>query len=602
MYRALLIILVFSSCAFAADSSYYVNQGISFFEIKDYDAALVAFEEAEKISPGNLRITFNQACALWGSKKTDEAIEKFRKTAFAKDRNLAADSLYNIANIYVGRAVSYLAEPPENTPQTQRERSFAELEIAEKEFADCLLVDSTRTDARKSLESVRAWKSHIANVWANHDRNIKWNENSFAEYLTLLEKEQWTLRKQLQDELKEPNSPKKYQTFFLASKIQSRFADESSDLRKKIETTPLENLFPKSSKYTTSGNMEKIVREMIPQTEKFAQNASDSSVKLGEYSVDSALKSQGKAIEALDCIQTMRKNYEMQVRDAADLQETLVLQSRQTELDVPEHVWRQRFVERLAAAFLEKAKNEAEKIEADVLRNQKADDVVESDDDMFREIEKSDDELLLDSMKIALTLGPEIMELLRDIPLLYAENNLEDAGQIQEKVRVKLNRILEPLEEKTEQSRSQDPSEQKSNENERSDSRPDRQDGDTPKENTDSSDDPEQSEDGEPVESNETPEKNDGNETENSQQGESGNNSNENGTKTNPKQSVDTNATMNDVKTAEMLPLSEAEDNTEKLNAETLIRNVKRRHQEAEKIRAQLRRLTEPNSREPKDW
>ena len=610
MYRALLIIVMFTPGVFAADSVYYVNQGISFFEAKDYAAALVAFDEAEKIAPNDLRITFNQACALWGSKKTDEAIEKFRKTAFAKDRNLAADSLFNIGSIYVARAVSYLADPPANTSQLRRDQSFAELEIAEKEFSDCLIVDPKRTDARKTLESIRTWKDHIENAWTDRDKNVKWNENSFSDYLMLLEKEQWSLRKQLQDEHKQPNTPKKYQSFFIASKIQSRLAGEASDLRKKIETTPLENLFPQSSKYTTGEEMEETVRIMLSQTDAFAQNASDSAAKLRDYSVESALKSQQKAIESLDNIQTIRKNYEMLVRDAVDLQEMLVSQSRLSELDVPEHVWRQSFVKRFVDAFLEKASDESTKIESDILRNQNFDDTDESENDMFREIDKSDDELLLDSMKLALEFGPEIMELLHNIPLQYDQGNRENASQIQEKLRVKLNRILEPLEEKTEQSHSQDTNESESNSDSQPDTNPQRQDADTANEDSNASDEnAEQSDEESSMGSDELDEKQGENNENGSDQSKKedpiNDSTNEKGTKSNPNQPTEVsepNAELNESKSAEISTLPESENDIEKINADTLIRNIKRRHQEAEKIRLQLRRLTEPNRKDPKDW
>ncbi|MGL6195396.1 MAG: hypothetical protein ACRC2T_11305 [Thermoguttaceae bacterium] len=662
---------------FASELAHYVNQGVDFYQKGDYDSAIAAFDKAEKISPKDDAVIFNQACALMAAKKTTQAVEKFRKTAFSEDKSLVCDSLINLGIIHIDTATALLTEETGDTPIASRAKIIAELSKAAKEFADCLYVDSQNNTARENLEMVRTWKTQLEEIWSKNEREKIIEDSSLLEYVKVLENEQRLVKQYLLEIKQLPESQRKFQRMFELGKKQAQVAsEEKAVLANKINSLDAAELFP----YTANANetiSDQEVSEKRNQLKEFADKIVTNSTKAAEdFRTVKTPEFQiaiEDAVESLDSLRTELTDYETLVKLAAEMQDTLTYELQRESRNHDNLLWDQKFVLRWVPKIIEKA-NLLEALEQQRKlseSNSKQPDNVADDtnnhnenvDDNFNDskillnseglldaenlidaFEKSDTELLHESMQLAITLGPEVESLLNKAVKCIQEEKIESAQDYQVQARDFLRRIVEPLETKKEQSPKQSNDTNKQNSDTES--------------NDDNKSDSEQNQDNSRNENNEPNlnddfndgSKNNRNNKKNTSQGnEQGENSDINDEDNNEpdeilnqrngginddldttpekqnknEKPVNTKSSNDEItdETAdggELMPdddnqnegdmsefeaaLLQEKQKTDKENAETIIRAVKRRKQEAEKIRTQLRRMTLPNQRELKDW
>ncbi|MCL2305121.1 MAG: hypothetical protein FWC43_07230 [Planctomycetaceae bacterium] len=283
-YHLSLIFLLFPFASLAADSAVYsVNQGLRFYLQGNYDAALLAFEEAGKLAPNDFRITYNQACTYLAAGRSEEAMEKFRASAFAPDRNLVYDSLLTLGNIAVDRASSYLSEPLEKTASGNRKRFLVELLVAEKEFADAIGILPNRVEAKDNLEAIRLWKNTLETRWKEGDRNHRAESLSLAEHLNRIEQSQQTICRKTAAETERTDSPKKFQTLYLLAKEQADLIPEIEVFWKKFQA---EYLAPDRTRF-----------------EELNRHIANSVGSLKSYDGKSVLPFQSATLEILNAIQ-----------------------------------------------------------------------------------------------------------------------------------------------------------------------------------------------------------------------------------------------------------------------------------------------------------
>ena len=655
-----LFISILSPFLFAANVGYSVNQGLRFYQQGDYDAALVAFEEAEKLAPNDFRITYNQACTYLAAGRTDDAMEKFRRTAFAADRKLVYDSLLSLGNIAVDRAKSYLSELPEETPPGNRRKFLTELLVAEKEFSDAIDVLPRRTQAKENLEAVRMWKISLDAHWIQNDQKIRAESLSAGEYLGRIEQLQQTIYRKTVAETQLADSPKKFQSLYLFAREQGDLIPAIAIFGKKFQEEYSISNRPRLPSDDREGKDQFSLDETSRRMEELVRHITHSADALESYDGKSALQFQSAALEMLDAIHNDFRDYPQLVRLAAMRQGNLVTEADRQDDDVRDLLWKQRLIYYSVQLFLKDAHRETTSRPLPI--------AVSDENDLFRETGNSPEQLLRQSQQTAIAAGPELEQRFKTIfagwdavppddtvPLDIVKQNLRQ-------VRDLLRRILEPLDEipkssplagnfgsqnSTSESDFFGDSESEDSRDDDSEKREQASKSES-KNGTSPSSKPSESQDGDPFEGNSSDgetnsEKRSGksasgkesledfgesfseNRVKDEQKSASGpdkatlsksekgegkveptGGSAKSGSQVDSKQSIPRKPQIADYDPDDRTTLTQEEANmiqAAQEQANVLIRTVKRRQQDAEKFRNQIRQLFEPvKEREPKDW
>jgi len=420
-------------------ANYSVNQGLRFYEQGNYDAALVAFEEAEKQAPNDFRITYNQACTYLAAGRTAEAIEKFRRTAFAPDRNLVYESLLSLGNIAVDQAESYLAKPPENTTPGHRRNFHAELLVAEREFVDAIDILPGRTQAKENLESIRQWKSTLDTLWKQNDQKKRAETLTAAEHLSRIEQSQQTVYRKTAAETLVADSPKKFQSLYLIAKEQGDLIQEIELLWEKFQAEYSLPDRPRLPSDDREGNDHFSLEKTEIWFEDLTRHIANSTNRLESYDGRSAKQFQVAALEMLDTLQNGLRDYSQLVRLAAMRQSNLVVEADKPDCDFTEILWKQRLVYHNVLLFLKDAYRETS---LSVLPTP-----ISDEDDLFRETGNSPEELLRQSQQTALAVSSELEYLFNEIFVDLEDDRLGDAPLNLRRVRELLRKIVEPLDE-----------------------------------------------------------------------------------------------------------------------------------------------------------
>ena len=183
--------------------------------------------------PSDPRSLFNHGAELAASGKLDEATDILRQVAVVRDKTIAARALSLLGQIAATAAKHSVSENPVETPAEHRQTIFNHLQSAERSFAESLSL-LPNEDVRQHLETLRAWRHNMTNVWEEYDRE----QLRSAE---LQRRVQWLAdwEEKLMEEVRpmadEPNSPRKFQTGYEMSREQRRLAEELAMLQE----TPL---------------------------------------------------------------------------------------------------------------------------------------------------------------------------------------------------------------------------------------------------------------------------------------------------------------------------------------------------------------------------
>ncbi|MFH1877475.1 MAG: tetratricopeptide repeat protein [Candidatus Omnitrophota bacterium] len=95
---AIIMISVFSMGFTGNTLSGKIREGNKLYENKDYDAALVKYNDAQADDPARAEIFFNMGNVFYRQKKYEEAIDAFKKSMEKGDQGLAGKALYNTGN------------------------------------------------------------------------------------------------------------------------------------------------------------------------------------------------------------------------------------------------------------------------------------------------------------------------------------------------------------------------------------------------------------------------------------------------------------------------------------------------------------------------
>ena len=144
----LTISLMLVSPASAKSVADWVGEGNQAFDVQAFDAAISAYDKALSENPGDARILYNKACALYMNKDYAGARDLFEKAALkANDAVFEAKTHFNMGNAEFKNSTNSRDTDLKNTIEGV-ERSIAHYEKA-------LALNPEMTDAAHNLEMAR---------------------------------------------------------------------------------------------------------------------------------------------------------------------------------------------------------------------------------------------------------------------------------------------------------------------------------------------------------------------------------------------------------------------------------------------------------------
>jgi cobalamin biosynthesis protein CobT len=258
---------------------------------------------ADRQSGSDPRLLFNRGVELAVSGKFDEATEVLRQVAMVRDKSVAARALSLLGQISALSAQQSVSDNPAETPAEHRQIIFNHLQSAEHSFAESLSLVPNE-EVRQYLETLRAWWHNMNHVWEEYDRE----QLRSAE---LQQRVQWLANweEQLMEKVRpvadEPNSPRKFQTAYEASRKQKQLAEELAMLQE----TPLQAIPTDDEEF-----VERWLR--LPEIQNLADEAAE---LLSRNQMTEALPKQE---QVLDYLRTLfKKEQDQQNQDQQDQQE-----------------------------------------------------------------------------------------------------------------------------------------------------------------------------------------------------------------------------------------------------------------------------------------
>ncbi len=161
-----------------------VTQGVEQYRKAKYSNAAKAFADAELLSPKNLTVKFNRACAEARIRNRADAMSLYRQAAATRDPKLAAAAHYNLGSLEALEAQGVFGGSPENASKADRERGMEHLADAVSHFRTSLNADPSRSDARRNIEVIRAWQAKMRKVWKEKDQQKEQQQQEPEESLT----------------------------------------------------------------------------------------------------------------------------------------------------------------------------------------------------------------------------------------------------------------------------------------------------------------------------------------------------------------------------------------------------------------------------------
>jgi hypothetical protein len=565
IFRTLLSIALFFAVQTLAAAS--TGEGVKAFRNGDYQKAAEEFANAEQKSPDDLRIIFNHGAALAASGKLDEAIQALRKSAVAKDKNIASKSLVLLGGLAVERAKQILPEKPEETPSEQRQHVLDQLLAAEKYYTESLIVEPSET-VRMNLEQIRAWKNKIQTEWDSVDRSKK-RSDDIAQRLQWFEDWEGTINNTIRQINEIPDSPKKFQTLYETARNQNKLTDEISVLRNEFQQTLQQKPDGKEISEQERQGAESVLQE-LEQIQNLAGNVGES---LRQFQSEKALDVARETTNRMNRLRLNLSPFEAIVQEAEKKQATLcnnnpanVNKPTETEptkiSDLSEQSREEQLIADWTPLMAFRAKQGLQNIESGHLNNPN------QPVDAIRE-----------SMNLAVQYAPEIQTITEEASRLLAENQSEEALPKQNQALERLREILKPLQQNPQnqqnQNQQQNQQQQQQNQQQQQDGQQNNQEQEQKQEKNQ-----EQKQEQEQQQNQEQKQKEQEKKTDKSAES--------NASETKPEQQKD--------------DLTSQKKDAETEKAERMLRQVKRRQQEANERREKIRALLMQTAPVEKDW
>lgn len=526
-----------------------VRLGTEAFRKGDYLKASEAFAEAGQRNPNDPRIVYNHGAALAAAGKTDEAVEVLRKTAVSPDKGVAVNSLLLLGGISVEEARQALSQ--EETPPEQRTKILERLAAAERSYGEVLQIEPDHKTARRNLEELRARRDRVREAWADADRS-KHRQGEITDRLRWLENWEGELHDKIRQGDTEADSPKKFQGFYETAKDQGRLAGELGLLQDDLRQYQAEM----DARDAGEGES-RALEDLVGQLDRLRTAAHGVEEQLGRFQPRQAAEEARKLQEQLNRFRMGLSTFEQIVREAEQRQSQLVDANPESGAEPKDD--EARALRDNSAEQVRGEKNVAAWMPLMVYRARQGLQELENQPAPAEptETEASPEDPRRKSLELAVQYGPEIAELAENAATLLQEGRGADALPDQ-------RRALELLREILRQEQ-QDPQQQQ-------DQQQDQQQQD------------QQNQSGQEQEPQNGQEQNDGQQGQGDQDPQ-------------PKQGEDEQEQDGEPENAET-----REKEREVQRAEQLLRQVKRRQQEATERRERVRLLLRQMEPVDKDW
>lgn len=424
-----------------------LQKGIREFNASNYKAAADAFQQAEDISGEDHRISYNRGIALLKLGKADDAIEAFLQAALSPDAKLAIKSLIEIGNIHVSCAKREMTNSPELLETDVRKLVEEELASAVKYFEAAVDIDPDNQSIKDRIEHIRLWLERMRGIWKEKDRNAKHLRTPILEYLDEKQDELEKIRTKsiaFQDEL---GSPKKFQ------EMKNTFDSISDILAESAKITEMIDLHLSAEPpFGSPGHTE----EMGPVNEKmsrFAKFLREGAEPLKSYKNVDPFGPMAKSIGELDEVQTLLKPYEKVLLEMIPEQEHLIQTSYpQTDGKSLENARRQDMIAQRLPILMQRANQGLTNFRehphllmepsGPMLGTADEPGTTEDAVEYVRNLEK-----IKESMELAVKHLPEVVSDFSFAKKQLENGNFESAGKSQENGLELLRKIAEPLQD-----------------------------------------------------------------------------------------------------------------------------------------------------------
>ncbi|MDR1479528.1 MAG: tetratricopeptide repeat protein [Planctomycetaceae bacterium] len=543
-----------------ADST-QIRNGSDAFRNGEFDQAAKAFEKAAENLPKDLRLTYNHGIALAASGDLDGAIEILRKSALASDTKIAVLSLNSLAQIHINQAKQQL---PKNQTETPPEKRITIIELVNKSeqyYMDILAIEPDNQTVKQNIEMLRAWKTNIESQWEQMDRNKKRQTNLY-DRLDWIDEWQHDIANSISQSTKLPNSPKKFQELYEMSEKQQQLIGEidamRNDLEKQLKT---ENTQTDDTILRVFDKIRETATEAKQSLDKFDENDAQKKAELSNKQLSRlkfSLAPFEKIVEQAEKIQTQLVNSNQSSNELTNdlsTNETNKQNNRNvnsTEPDLQQQANNQQLVAELMPLMLYRAKEGLEAKKSQNTNQQPANNSPQpnqtSPESTTQENPNQPEiDPQQESMQLAIKYEPEIRQLAENATTLLNQNNHAEALPKQKQAQKLLREILKQQNQNNQDNKNQNSDQNQNDQNNKNDDNKDK--------------------------NNEKEQKNDSQNNSKSQSPES---------------------KQNEITDAEKLRQEE--------KAERLMRQVKRKQQEANERREELRNYFLQPTPVDKDW
>ena len=293
--------------AFAKSASDWVAEGNQAFNVQEFDAAISAYDKALAENPGDARILYNKACALYMNKDYASARDLFEKAALkAKDAAFEAKTHFNMGNAELKNSTNSRDADLKNTMEGV-ERSVAHYEKA-------LSLSPEMTDAAHNLEMARMTLQKIQDELEKQKQAAEKKQ-----------KEQQAMEKDLKELIDQQQA--------LSEKIRNR-EKQPTDAEKNADTKPDGNELAREQ-----AEIKEKTRKMSQKMAYSAGSTPQDPMKKAGSHLNDAADRQKKAEEKLnqsaysDAREDQEKASEAMKKALAEMQEGQTQNNRQEQAD-----------------------------------------------------------------------------------------------------------------------------------------------------------------------------------------------------------------------------------------------------------------------------
>ncbi|MDR1289851.1 MAG: tetratricopeptide repeat protein [Planctomycetaceae bacterium] len=445
-----IIVCLFFISVCVADSG-VIRDGAAAFRNGEFEQAAKAFEKAAENAPRDLRLTYNHGVALAASGNFEGAIEVLRKSALDSDPKIAVLSLNSLAQIHINQAKQQL---PENQNETPPEKRNTILELANKSeqyYMDILAIEPDNQNVKHNIEVLRLWKSEIESRWEQADRDKKRQSNLY-ERLDWIDNWQRDIANSISQSKKIPNSPKKYQDLYETAGTQQHLIGEIDAIRGDLEKQlQAENVQNNDQIAKVFDKIRETATEVKQSLDKFDENNAQSKAEQSNRQLSQlkfSIAPFEKIVEQAEKFQTQLVNNNPASNEIADNptnnennknneQNNRNVNSAEAELQ--HQVNDQQLIASLMPLMLYRAK---EGLEAK--RSQKPNPQPQNNSPQPNPIQPdtADTDPQQKSMELAIKYEPEIRQLAENAATLLSQNNHADALPKQKQAQKLLREIL----------------------------------------------------------------------------------------------------------------------------------------------------------------